>query len=134
MKNFSFSLWVVVVFIIQSCSVDGDSEGRNPKDKSLDGSWQLIERMVDPGDGSGTLEPVQDGRVLLINTENATIQDDDEFCGTTIPVEVEITDEYFEVNCDEQNFTWFYEFEGELLVIRPQCIEGCVYKYEKLEE
>jgi hypothetical protein len=103
----------------------------------LEGEWKLVERLIDPGDGSGVFEPVnsekkirffKDGTLLsngsLCNPGNA--QTDQTSTGTYNAATGEMTINDCHVNPIQ------YSIDGPYLTVTYQCIEACRDKYLKI--
>ncbi|MGB5981177.1 MAG: hypothetical protein WBG46_03435 [Nonlabens sp.] len=63
-------LWIILplILILGSCDND-DSQTNEIEQNSIVGTWQLVERYADPGDGNGTWEPIENGKVVTINAD-----------------------------------------------------------------
>lgn len=111
---------------------------------TLIGKWKLIERLADPGNGSGTFQPVVSNKTLNLFSDN-TFQCNEDMCfmsanatqpssGTYSLNDNTITPN----NCNSTgmppsftiHFT-LYEDAGQLIVSYP-CIEACAEKYVKV--
>lgn len=129
-----------VILIITSCS---ESETTiNIPDKSnssneLLGEWTLIERLVDPGNGSGTFQAVQSDKKIKF-LENLQFESSEPLC-VLIPSSHELgkgsytldPQMLFPDNCDftsELN----YQLDNGFLIINYLCIEPCAEKYQRI--
>lgn len=99
-------------------------------------SWKLIEVLADPGDGSGTFQPVSSSKIVSFYA-NGTVTSNGQLCtmsiesnnsseGTYAEAEMAITPE----NCGIAPFVISYEFEGSNLILNYPCFEACREKYE----
>ncbi|MBQ4802378.1 hypothetical protein J8L88_05870 [Aquimarina sp. MMG015] len=126
-------LILIPLLCVFSCSNDDDAIA----DPDLLGKWQLIEQLVDPGDGSGTFQPVNSDLELeflpagVLQVSNGTL------CLITIGREGDSTESYsidenvITVDCGNSTNIGFEIKEGRLFLYFP-CIEACAQKYQKL--
>lgn len=134
MKTFFAQLFSILIFclIITSCN----NENENPV---LVGEWILIEQLADPGDGSGTFQPVNSSKTLEFYSDS-TIVCNGQMCqlstesspqtnGTYSPTFHTITPE----NCPVSFFPLTYEMQGQYLILNYPCIEACREKYEQVD-
>lgn len=140
MKN---AILILLTLLLFNCKSD---DGTPQRDTNLIGKWKLIEQLADPGDGSGTFEPIESDRIVAFFS-NGTVTANgilcymssevgDENSGTYESVETtsfsdgEITPD----NCDSNFFNpvVYYKIEGANLILWYQCIEGCGQKFEKI--
>jgi len=124
-----YILITALLIIFTSCT--------KPNLSSL-GEWEIIEYYGDPGDGSGTFQPVDSDKSLSF-FDDGTLEIKN---GSLCDLGAESGD--FTVNYDEEsktisancsstsNIIHRYEIDSEdnLLIYYP-CIEPCVEKYEK---
>ena len=108
----------------------------------LVGLWQLSEVLADPGDGSGTFQPV-DGKERIIQFFiDGSFKTPGTFCQTDIRLFEESTGVYDTTrnvliidDCifNEVQIEYSYELNdlGELIIYFP-CIEPCANKYIKI--
>ena len=135
-------LLITVLFI--SCTSD---EGQSTEDVELIGKWQLIEQLVDPGDGSGTFQPIISVRTIEFFKDGAI-----EINGELCIISSEIGDMeagYYKLITDSDT-----QYDGEItpnicssrsarvyfdlpvsgnLILWYQCIESCAQKFEKIK-
>lgn len=138
-------LLVVLLVIISSCTSD-DSK---PIDETgLIGKWKLIEQLADPGDVSGTFQPISSQRVIEFFSEG-TVSVNGDLCFMTSEVRETVTGTYMKTS-DNNSDTQYY---GEIipnscssrsakvyfdlpvsgnLILWYQCIEGCGQKFAKI--
>ncbi len=105
----------------------------------LSGTWQLIEILGDPGDGSGNFEPVTSNRTITFGEEGAYIANGD-LCLFTEASDTESSGIFW---ADDQNVEpngcrslaprsgITYEFSGDELLLSYPCIEPCRHKYRR---
>lgn len=102
----------------------------------LPGTWELIEVLADPGDGSGEFQPVNSDEQITFS-ENGEFSANVDFCGrqglmSTNAIGRYLTDEQVIIldNCAvETRMT--YEFAGRRLIVSQQCFEACQRKYRR---
>ncbi len=104
---------------------------KNEQETELVGKYKLSEVLSDPGDGSGTFQPVNSNKTIEF-FENSTIEAVGAVCSLNAEDETEVSGTYslidsvihttscttlgFELNCNE-------------LIICIPCIEPCKVKY-----
>jgi len=138
-------LLVVLLVITSSCTSD-DSK---PTDETgIIGKWKLIEQLADPGDGSGTFQPINSERVIEFFSEG-TVSVNGDLCFMTSEVGETVTGTYMKTS--DNNFDT--QYDGEIipnscssrsakvyfdlsvsgnLILWYQCIEGCGQKFAKI--
>ena len=130
----------LAILILISCSVNDsaiDVPNKSNTSNELLGEWKLIERLVDPGDGSGIFHPVQSDKKIDF-MENLQFESSQPLC-VLIPSSHEIgkgtytldSQKLFPINCDftsELN----YQLENGFLIINYLCIEACAEKYQRI--
>ncbi|MEW7292002.1 lipocalin family protein [Aquimarina sp. 2304DJ70-9] len=119
-----------------SCSNDDDTTVVMNTD--LIGKWQLIEQLVDPGDGSGTFQPV-DSQLTIEFFDNGTVISTNGSLCNMFTVSQDISSGTFSldnntinIGCDDDVITIFFEKNGSELILNFICIEACAQKYKKV--
>jgi hypothetical protein len=118
----------ISIVMIASC--------KKEKDPQLVNTWSLIEVLADPGDGSGTFQPVTSDKTIEFFNDG-TVSSNGILCqmssdsgtgsaGTYDATEMTITPN----NCGVVAFVIFYELSGEHLILSYPCFEACREKYE----
>ena len=104
-------------------------------------TWQLVEVLADPGNGSGTFNPVNSNRTITF-FQDGTFSSEGSLClfevnndGTTSGL-INTTDSRLEFSgCNENDLneqsTLDYELNGDELIIRFLCIEPCAWKFRR---
>lgn len=121
-------LLFIVIGLLFSCNNDDNSE------PELVGSWQLVEILADPGDGSGKFEKVDSKKILEFNadgivTSNGSITD----ISTTTSVPSSLRYSETESVIFSDGFASLpFEIIGSNLIVTHLCIEGCQSKYIKI--
>ncbi len=121
-------LFSAFLFILTSCKKEETPE--------LVNSWKLIEILADPGDGSGTFQPVSSNKIISFFA-NGSVTSNGQLCnmgtesnasseGTYAEAETAITPD----NCGIAPFVIYYEFDGSNLILNYPCFEACREKYE----
>ncbi|XCF07480.1 hypothetical protein ABI125_06380 [Tamlana crocina] len=108
------------------------------------GQWKLIEQLMDPGDGSGTFQPVTSNRVFEFFSDGSVTVNGD-MCYITTEIGDKTTGSYVETSesdwndgeisppdCSFEDTKIYYQIEGENLILWYQCIEGCGQKFIKI--
>jgi len=103
---------------------------------TLLGRWKRIESLADPGDGSGTYQPVNGNYYIDFLTDKTFIANE-AICYEDQIINQPSSGAYDSasltlsfINCPSMIFT--YEISGNNLFIYPPCIEGCGLKYIKI--
>lgn len=104
---------------------------------SLAGTWKLTEMLQDPGDGSGTFQPVDSNKKIEFISDNK-VTSNGILCDMSINSDTFTTGSYSEATktinpSDCQNLTINYEVNANSLILSYRCIEGCKAKYIKAE-
>lgn len=111
---------------------------------SIIGTWQLIEIYSDPGDGSGGWNSVENGYKYTFSSNNKFKSDRFSECTNG---EYNIDSNQLILNYDCEGFTTGIEnpqgtfieeisFTASNMILRPTylgCIEGCGWKFKKLQ-
>lgn len=123
-------LLLLAVSLMFSCS--NNTEGLKTE---LIGKWKLIEILADPGDGSGTFEPVRSNKTIEFKS-NGTLTTNNSLCD---PYSDEmISSGTYENNtittgCQDPNIaTIFFELNNESLILNFISNEGYSQKFEKI--
>ena len=137
---------IVLVFILLSCSSDDTKPEIENED--LLGKWRLIEQLADPGDGSGTFNPVESDRVIEFFSDG-TVTVNGSLCYMSTKVETNASGTYQVTsddtsdttfdgiitsdNCQFSDFRIYFDLplSGNLILWYP-CIEGCGQKFKKI--
>lgn len=100
---------------------------------SLAGTWKLTEVLVDPGDGSGTFQPVSSNKKIVFINDNK-VTSNGSLCDMSTESNSSTTASYSEAThtIDCQNRPVQYELNGNTLILSYFCIEGCQAKYIKV--
>lgn len=100
---------------------------------SLAGIWKLTEVLADPGDGSGTFQPVSSNKKIVF-TSDSKVTSNGSVCDMSIESNSSTTASYSEAThtIDCQNRPVQYELNGNTLILSYFCIEGCQAKYIKV--
>lgn len=133
MKNNVILLSVFIFFF--SCSDDQDDKINN----TIVSKWKLIETLADPGDGSGTFQPVSSNKIIEFY-DDETFYSNGSICTISIDSNANFYGTYSVQNatlnssqCQAQNFPTSYEMTQTTLIIYYPCIEACAEKYSKIE-
>jgi hypothetical protein len=129
MKKIIFTL--ITVGILFSCNNDDDSNSN----AELIGNWRLIEVLADPGDGSGTFQPVESDKVMEFTGDGIVITN----ISLCEPYSEEIissgtyNDDTIITNCQNPNIaTISFELENRYLILNFISNEGYSQKFEKI--
>lgn len=132
MKSKSILLFLFIGFLFSSCKKDEENSG-------LVNTWKLIEVLADPGDGSGTFQPVSSDKTVSFYEDGSVVSNgqmcsmgiavDNGSSGTYSESEMAITPE----NCGFAAYVIYYEFENSNLILNHPCFEACREKYELVD-
>ncbi len=136
MKNLLFI--ALFATLAGGCSSTPNSPDLNLDKGEITGKWQLTETLSDPGDGSGTWQPVENGKTLEF-TSNGLVKSSTSFCHEEDINETSYdnVENMISTDCGENTFELKYEVkDGDLYVYphNPRCAEACGSKYEKIED
>lgn len=129
--------YVLVILAVMSAFSCSKYSCTGEDEISIIGKWKLVERLVDPGDGSGrykkintdrTVEFFEDGRVLF----NQSICDADFVNGDTESGIYTENQTVIIPDCFEGNVFYRYSIQGSCLILSPSCFEGCGDKYVRI--
>ena len=131
MKKILFTL--LTIGILYSCNKDDDSNSGT----ELIGNWKLIEVLGDPGDGSGTFNSVESNKIITFEN-NGTITSNGNLCDMSITSENQTSGTYSNsemsfnsADCNNPDYDYTFEQNGNILIINYPCIEPCQAKYIK---
>lgn len=132
MKNIILLFFSFV--LISSCSSTSEEV---IVDQSEVGTWRLIEVLADPGDGSGTFQPVISSKTVTFET-NGTVRCLGNLCNLSIASSPQTTGTYSRntrsittSNCNQLQLT--YEITADELIINYPFIETCKSKYVRVQ-
>lgn len=132
-------LLIAIFSIVSLFSLAFSCEEDVPIPENIE-KWKLIEQLADPGDGSGTFQPVDSDRTLEFLIDEETVRSNGSFCGMGTSANGEVTatynaeEKYIMVDgCGGTPFKILYNFDEEFLYLRFPCIEPCAQKYERVE-
>lgn len=124
----------VVLLIFSAC------QKQDTTDNSLTTTWQLIEILADPGDGSGTFQPTTSSKTMTFHS-NGTVSSNESLCsfggaGTPTTGVYDTTSVPFtmdSLSCDSNPshlpFSVRFEYDNNELLVYYPCIEPCIEKY-----
>lgn len=106
------------------------------EENGLIDEWKLVEVLMDPGDGSGTFQPIVSNKTITFCSDG-TFLANGEMCSMTDQASTSHVGDYFistgilnPENCASTQplnitFTW----SGDTLLLYYPCFEGCAQKY-----
>lgn len=132
-------VWIPIVLFspallfITSCDEKDD-------ELQLLSKWHLIEQLADPGDGSGTFQPVTSNKTVEF-LEDGTLTSNGNLCNMDLQVGDGSTGTYsladstiLPNNCGfAPPFPMTFEIQNGFLIINYPCIEPCREKYEQVD-
>lgn len=135
MKNY----WLVFpLFLLLSCNLDDEMFQDQPH--GLVGTWKVVETAESSG-AEMNVRSVKDGQeITFLANETFVIKPTDN-CGSGFYYHVDdrLTLDIFCGNEEEKSQSVIYnvQFEKDYMILvplSPMCIEGCWYKYKKLNK
>jgi hypothetical protein len=126
-KTSSFFLLTFLILASFNFHCDSDSQ-------ALTGKWKLVERLMDPGDGSGTFQAVSSDKTIEF-FNNGTFKSNGTICVPGDPGTDQPSAGTFDVNTGEiivndcQSRPVHFRIEGHYLILSFLCIEPCSEKY-----
>jgi hypothetical protein len=131
MKKILFTLFVAGILF--SCNNDDDSN----TNVEITGNWKLIEVLADPGGGSGTFSSVESEKIITFKN-GGIITSNGNLCDMSISSASQTSGTYSnsELNfnspeCNNPDYNYTFEQNGNILIINYPCIEPCQAKYQK---
>lgn len=127
MKIHAFILALLLLTGMTSCK-------KNQNQTVLEGTWELHEQLMDPGDGSGTFQPAS-GKEITFHS-NGTFTANFSLCGmgsSGNPTDGTVDQSgavLIPQNC-ASGVTVGYKLENGNLYLFYPCIEACQEKYKK---
>lgn len=139
MKNLKI-LAVLFLIIFTACSDDTTHEQLPEENAAVLGSWKLIEQLADPGDGSGTFQPITSDKVLVFNANGVVESKNGSLCA---PYSDEMrdsgtfssTDSLIYTMCSNPNIAQIsFKIEGGILRLDYASNEGFSQKYSLVKQ
>jgi len=120
-------LLVSLTLLLTSCNKD---------DSELVGEWRLVERLADPGDGSGTFQAVSDSKIIDFDAQgNYTCSGTTCFSGaSSTPSHGTYSESSSTIspsNCPNSEIPISFSLENNELIISYPCFEACQEKFVK---
>lgn len=132
MKYLTF---VVLIFIV---SCQSDLMQPNSEITKINGKWQLLEVLVDPGDGSGEFAATDLDIVLEID-ENLNVVANGVLCGyaeskNILTGQISLKDSIITSNCERTMLRHKLSlYKVNLILSNLNCREACMAKFIKIE-
>ena len=130
MNIFKSVVLILISAFVSSC---------NEESTDLVSKWRLIEQLADPGDGSGTFQPVTSNKMIEFY-DDGTITSNGSICTLSITTDFPSNGTYnsstMEIeleDCVGGHAPLSYEMLGQHLILNYPCIEACREKYEQVE-
>lgn len=129
---------IISIFLLTiSCNNDDDFDT-----STVIGTWEINARLADPGDGSGTFQPLQSGKTLAFSAIGSVIVSKGTLCGIandedgTQSGRFNTSTSLITVTCEgfPEDFSVGYELKDGNLMISYPCIEGCAERYQKIAD
>ena len=125
------TLLLLAIGLIFSCS-----NNQEDLETELIGKWKLIEVLADPGDGSGTFQPVESNKTIEFKS-NGTLTTNSSLC-EPYSEEIISTGTYdnntITTGCQDPNIaTISLELNNQYLILNFASNEGYSQKFEKID-
>lgn len=124
------ALFLFTLSLLAACSKDDDKQ----KVPTSETTYQLIEILADPGDGSGTFQPVASSKSIVLKN-NGTISSNGQICdmstSSSSPTSGTYSLQDSTINTPDCSDLPF-EISGNLLIISYPCIEPCRAKFKEI--
>jgi len=127
--------FAVLIFIVSCQSEFADS---NTQITDIRGNWQLLEVLVDPGDGSGEFEAT-DLDIMLEIDENLNLEVNGVLCGYSeskniLTGQISLEDSIITANCESGMLRHKFSLHKSNLTLNNlHCREACIAKFIKIE-
>ncbi len=133
MKYLKIIVAVLLVAASSSCN-------ETPENPDFESRWKLIAQLMDPGNGSGTFQPVVSDKTVTFFADGTFTSENGSVCvgdwqstGSSSGTYSESTMIMTVDNCTGGHVPLSYELDGDHLILNYACIEPCREKYERLE-
>ena len=121
----------LAILVLASCDKAACSSSNG-----IVGEWELIEELMDPGDGSGTFQPVTSDKEIKF-CDDGTFESNGDMCfmgnqanSTQEGTYDTATSTFSPNNCMTMApMSYSYSVSGNTLILSYPCIEGCQQKY-----
>lgn len=120
---------LLLLIVLNSCS---DTDNSN---STIVSKWKLAAILSDPGDGSGTFQPVVSEKCIEFYS-HGTFYSNGSLCSTSIASDSNSTGTYsfstnvlFPSQCQQDGFQIFMEITDSNLILSYPCFEPCSEKY-----
>ena len=124
-------LFLMVIGLLFSCSNDDP----NNSETELLGNWKLFEVLVDPGDGSGTFQPVESNKTIEFKNDG-TISTNNSLCDPYSDEMISsgsFSNNTITTNCQNPNIaTISFELQNQYLILNFISNEGYSQKFQKI--
>ncbi len=121
---------VSVLLLALGCSTD--------KKDHLEGRWELVAELADPGDGSGTFQPTNREKYLEFTSAREVVSNvshcmfsENADSGKSGSYSLEESVLIFTCDSGEESYS-FQLINDELILNFPRCIEPCQEKYKRV--
>lgn len=134
MRQLAYFLSAICMLLATSCdkeTVKGNSAVKS-NNATLTGNWKLVQSLADPGDGSGTWQPVATSTSLAFNADGTTNGSTfPNYIAYTLSATTDIT--FSQADKTTQNYR--FTISHDTLSISPdgpiRCTEACGIRFVK---
>ena len=138
----TLKLGMILLFILTLFGCNNDDKLNT--EQSIIGTWQLIEIYSDPGDNSGSWNPVENGYKYIFTADNQFTSTRFSECDNGIyslnsnKLILDFGCDGFTAGIEKPKGTFIEQmtFESNNLILNPTyllCIEGCGWKFKKVK-
>jgi len=128
---------ILLVAILSSCSQDDNSNSET--ETVLLGKWKLIEQLADPGDGSGTFQPINSQKIIEFFKDGKISSTNGSLCEPYSEEQIYIGNyskdkNKIMTNCQNPNIASIgFEIKNDNLILNFASNEGFSQKFEKIK-
>ncbi|HCK21056.1 MAG TPA: hypothetical protein DHW15_02505 [Bacteroidetes bacterium] len=131
----NYSIKNILLLLVLGVSLVACQKDSNlPPNNALVGTWRLIEVLQDPGDGSGTFQPVESEKTLTFRADSTVISNGI-ICDMSINADTPSSGTYTlsdstisSASCTGQQRIRF-QLDGPELTLHYPCFEACIAKF-----
>lgn len=126
-------IFLSAALVLQACN-------QEESEPDIVSNWHLIEQLADPGDGSGTFQPVSSGKTVQF-FEDGTWNSNGSLCTMSSESNNPSTGTFSvsdsTITVDDCGFAppypMTFQIQGGFLILNYPCIEPCREKYEPIQ-
>lgn len=126
-------------FLIFIVSCQSGFTDTNTQITDINGKWQLLELLMDPGDGSGDFETTELDIILEIDNNNLNVEANGVLCGYSeskniLTGKISLVDSIITAKCEFTTLRHRFSLnKSNLTLSNLNCREACLAKFIKIE-